>query len=936
MLRAYQWMGGLQVVQLSAGEDVAQAVNRYRASGLVEFAEPDYKLRSFATPNDPEFKSGAQWGLFNSGQSGGRLGSDIQAVAGWDTMNSASNIVVAVVDSGIRYTHEDLAANMWVNTNEIPNNNIDDDNNGYIDDIHGIDAIENTGDPMDDLGHGTHVAGIVGAVGNNGIGVAGVAWNVKLMGCRFLSKAGDGDTSDAIQCIDYARRMGARVINASWGGPDYSAALFTAINTARNVGIVVVAASGNDIQNIDEIPLYPASFTLDNIIVVAGTTRSDTMDTSYSNWGQNTVDLFAPGTGIRSTWHTWDGAYTANTGTSMAAPHVAGIAALMRARFPNYTPQQIVNRLRDTVDVIPALEGKCRTGGRVNMARALGPNPAADFEPSRLTGEPPLSVAFTNTSFGEIASFRWTFGDGSPPATNQNPTHVFEYAGWFRVQLEITGSNGKTHTAERMIKVAPNYEAVTNEYAWVDPAGMAAVVLPDNGFSTTTLPFPFRFYGEMYDTIYIGSNGMLSFSTNGMTTTDNTSLPNAGAPNALICPYWDNLNPAAGGNIHAGVVGEAPNRRFVVSWVNIQRNSSAVNLTFQAILEENGHSILFQYANVSPEAARGGGKRATVGVENSDGSVALQYTYNGAPVVLQNETAVRLTEKPYRYLCVTAPETLAFTGVKDHGFANTNAAIHLVNPGNRSLDWRIDGAPEWLNLSTSGGVLSPGAELAVEATLSAEAYALNPATLTANLAISNLSDGRGSRVVPLQLEILPPVLAFTVEIGPTNTFAGGLGGPFAPEILSLVVRNVGNIPGTWAASTEAPWLELFGTPEELAPGASNSIDLLLLSDIAGQFESGRHSATIRVTSPDAEQVAEAPIYLQVNARIVQQSAQVANGTFKGAFTIPPAGLFRIESSEDLVTWQQAGASMRVTGSSVGFEEPVGQTGHRFYRLVPEE
>lgn len=934
MLRRYGWMGGLQVVQLAPGEKVGEAILRYRSSGLVEFAEPDYKLHSLATPNDPEFKRGTQWSFYNSGAAGGKAGSDIQAVLGWDTLSSASNIVVAIIDSGIRYTHEDLAENMWVNAGEIPENGIDDDRNGYVDDVHGMDSIAESGDPMDDVGHGTHVAGIIGAVGNNGVGVAGVAWRVKLMACRFLSKAGDGDTSDAIQCIDYARRMGARVMNASWGGPDYSAALFSAINSARGAGIVFVAASGNDAQNIDEVPLYPASYTLDNIIVVGGTTRSDTMDSGYSNWGANSVDLFAPGTGIYSTWHTWDGAYTSNTGTSMAAPHVTGIAALMRARFPTYTAQQIVNRLRSTVDAIPELEGKCRTGGRVNMARALGPNPAAGFDASRLAGEPPLSVTFTNTSFGEVASHRWDFGDGSAVETNESPTHVFEYGGWFQVRLEITGRNGKSNTFEQVIKVAPNYEASSNLFAWIDPASMPALVLTDNGFSAAqALPFPFRFYGETQREIFVGANGLLSFSTNGLSTTDNTTLPSGGAPNGLICPYWDNLNPPAGGSIHAGIVGEAPNRKFVATWASIQRNSSAVDLTFQAVLEEGSNDIVFQYADVQPEAARGGGKRATVGLENADGTVAALYSYNGAPVVLENQSAVRFSERPFRYLAVSAPANTGFFGVKGHEFARTNLSLGLANPGNREVAWGIEGAPNWAALSQTNGTLAPGGTTEVAVTLAPGARELATGVFEGKLVVTNLTDGKGTRTIPLSLEVAAPVTRLAGEAIGADSFTGGLGGPFAPDSISIAVRNTGNIPAGWNAAVTENWLEVLFLEEVLEPGQTSVVEVLL-TDQAALMPSGRHLGKVVLTTDDpAAAPVEVSVHLQVNARIVQQSASIANGMFEGVFTIPQSGSFSIEASEDLVNWMVSGASVRIDGGTARFSDPLGEGGRRFYRLV---
>ncbi|MBI4664032.1 MAG: S8 family serine peptidase [Verrucomicrobia bacterium] len=211
--REFPAMQNLRVVQLPAGSDVRSAIRNFQASGLVAYAEPDYLVHALAEPNDPRFQDGTLWNFRNTGQSGGVAGADIRATEGWDARATAENVIVAVVDTGIRYTHEDLALNLWKNPGEIPGNGLDDDGNGYVDDVHGINALRNDGDPMDDHGHGSHVSGIIGAVANNQIGVAGVAWKVRLMACKFINAQGDGAVSDAITCIDYARKHGAHIIN---------------------------------------------------------------------------------------------------------------------------------------------------------------------------------------------------------------------------------------------------------------------------------------------------------------------------------------------------------------------------------------------------------------------------------------------------------------------------------------------------------------------------------------------------------------------------------------------------------------------------------------------------------------------------------------------------------------------------------------------------
>jgi subtilisin family serine protease len=308
-------------------------------------------------------------------------------MAAWDLNTDASSVLVCVIDSGLRVTHEDLAGNLWNNPNEIPANGIDDDANGYIDDVHGINAIEGSGNLVDEPSHGTHVAGTLGAVGTNGMGIVGVAWRARIMGCKFLDANFEGAVSDAIECIEYAKANGAKVINASWGGitsgPFFSTALYDAIADARDAGIIFVAAAGNFSLNNDDSSnaFFPASFDLDNIISVAATTRDDDL-AHFSDYGADTVDLGAPGYVVYSCLSTADNAYGYDNGTSMSSPQVAAACALAWARFPNENYQQIIQRVLAGVDVVPALVGKCRTGGRLNLEKILSGVPQVQVPPS--------------------------------------------------------------------------------------------------------------------------------------------------------------------------------------------------------------------------------------------------------------------------------------------------------------------------------------------------------------------------------------------------------------------------------------------------------------------------------------------------------------------------------------------------------------------------
>ena len=352
--------GGSQVITLPAGETVSGLVAKYQQSGLVEFAEPDYLVHANATlPNDPKFLDGTLWGLNNYGQNGGTTNADIDAPEAWDVLTSASNIVVAVLDTGIRATHEDLASNMWVNPF----------NHGY-----GWDAFTGLNNPIDDGGHGTLVAGILGAVGNNGKGVTGVAWRVQMMACKCLNSSGNGNDSTVIACINYAVGNGAKIINASFDTPTPSLAFSNAIVAARDAGVIWVASAGNNAYNVEVTPSYPTCYGIDNIVAVAATTRTDDLS-SYSNYGATHVALAAPGDQIYTTWSPNDSYYTSLfSGTSLSAPYVSGALALLLAEYPSENYQQIIRRLLQATDPLPSLAGKCVTGGRLNLKKALNPD----------------------------------------------------------------------------------------------------------------------------------------------------------------------------------------------------------------------------------------------------------------------------------------------------------------------------------------------------------------------------------------------------------------------------------------------------------------------------------------------------------------------------------------------------------------------------------
>lgn len=340
----------------------------------IEYIEPNYiiSLESVKgeAPKDASFSK--QWGLSNNGKNGGIFspgvaGEDINAMKAWDITKGDSSIKIAVIDTGVEYTHPDLKAQMDVNVAELNGKpGVDDDGNGYVDDIYGYDFANKDGDPADGHGHGTHCAGVIGA-SHNSIGVAGVMANVKIVAIKFLSDKGSGETIDAISSIDYAIKRGVNVMSNSWGGGDKEQSLLDAITAAEQAGITFVAAAGNESNNNDSTPSYPANYDVSNVISVGSYTSAGARS-SFSNYGVKTVHVTAPGSTILSTYK---GSYANLSGTSMATPHVSGVVGLLLSKEPGLTPAQIRERLMRTSTQTTKLKSASMSGGRVDAYRAL-------------------------------------------------------------------------------------------------------------------------------------------------------------------------------------------------------------------------------------------------------------------------------------------------------------------------------------------------------------------------------------------------------------------------------------------------------------------------------------------------------------------------------------------------------------------------------------
>ncbi len=423
-------------------EEILAALN---ADPAVEYAEPNYIYEivkpikeqtlsdilapvnfeaAYATPNDPKF--GQLWGLRNTGNnepSGGAgvAGADIDALKAWDITTGDRSVKIAVIDTGIDYNHPDLADNMWTNTAEANGRpGVDDDGNGFIDDIHGYDFANNDGDPMDGNAHGTHCAGTIGAVHNNGVGVAGVMDNVSFVAVKFLTDSGSGSLEGAIKSIDYATKMNVDLMSNSWGGGGRSEALKEAIERANAAGIVFTAAAGNSGSNNDSSPHYPSNYEVENVISVAATTAQNGM-ASFSCFGRNTVHIGAPGHRILSS--TPNGKYEVFSGTSMATPHVSGAIGLLIANEGRMNPKAVRERVIATSEPTAALRGKTINGGSLNAYNLL-----TDTRPARNEPKPGAWRAVALDDVWESAH---------PYADNASEVRVFSHPGAKYMRLKV-------------------------------------------------------------------------------------------------------------------------------------------------------------------------------------------------------------------------------------------------------------------------------------------------------------------------------------------------------------------------------------------------------------------------------------------------------------------------------------------------------------------
>lgn len=687
VVQSFETPKNLEVVEVSKGLSLDAAEEFYREDPNVLYVEPDYPLHIMLEPppsdpqppeegtpgkTDPRYKE--QWGLNNSGQSGGTKDVDINAPEMWKLIEGDDNVVIAVIDTGIDYGHKDLVNNIWVNPGEVPGNNIDDDDNGVVDDVHGFNALEENGDPMDDHGHGSHCAGVIGAEGKNKFGGSGVMQKATIIGCRFLGATGEGSTSGAIACLEYLKGLKTRSENPvdifatsnSWGGGPSSEALKDAIQAHQDEGILFLAAASNDGQDNDIVMNYPSSYPLANIVAVAATDHNDEK-AWFSNYGKRTVHVSAPGVDILSTVLNND--YEKMDGTSMATPFAAGLAGMIKAYNPELNYIEVKNLLMAGGTPIESMADLTISGrrirgfdedgtgsltcenqivsGRLSPARNSIMVPVGD---TVLLSALNINCAEANGEIeimykpGKSKMRLLDDGLGIDSAANDGmytKEWLAEAPG--RYEFVFPGNDLVVVTVYDSSKLAA-YEQSTETLDYRDIKG-EKLESEDDWVGFVKTPFPIHFGGsdQAFDTLTVGSNGALSFTDVKMISASNEELPSEEFV-SLIAPFWDDLNPEKSeGGIYYETIGEAPNREFVVEYRNVNHfNSEGENgATFQVVFFEDSSDILFNYKDVDFGSAEiDGGASATIGVQSTlDRLVEVSHNSSG----IQANTAIRFS-----------------------------------------------------------------------------------------------------------------------------------------------------------------------------------------------------------------------------------------------------------------------------------------------------
>jgi Subtilase family len=696
-----------------SGLSVQQAVEKLKANPAVAYAEPDYVRKSNLTPADPNYSF--QWHLNNTGQSisgvAGSVGTDIRAQNAWNITtgsNGAGAPVIAVIDCGFKLNHADLTNAWWVNPSPGAS--------GISNDLNGADLALNDGDPTytNSCTHGTNVAGVIGATGNNNVGVTGVMWFSRMMALKVEDNSGIQYTTAIISAINYAlgrktAGVNLKVINMSLGGDEFSQAEYDALAAANAAGVLVVASAGNDGTTA---PNYPASYQLPNIISVAASNNQDQL-ASFSNRG-GLVHIAAPGVGIATTSiSAGNDSYEYTNGTSFSAPIVSGIAGLLWSAQPGLTMQQVRQRILSTADYKPGFTNLMQVPGRVNALSALNNTQNTYFPPyfeSQLQYVQNATHIFSATApIGASTTGVVAVVNGVETALRDDGQYPDKFAGDGRyagvvksasvgdVPLSIKHRFGATGNLQESFSSGTityglpyNYKVTTAAYEWDEPEGSFGSqtrfsALADETLTSVTTPFPIRFYGlNSLDKLLISDNGFICITPDGCSGLSAGSffsgkpIPGTGSLRAgWVAPWWNDwvLSGNATSNVYVQTLGTAPNRRFVITWKNAYAYTGSGTtytdgVSFQAKFYEGQNAVTFSYLDVTTNVAVGntyrpdGGLVGSSGVQFYNGAVGTRLSYNQANSIVAQTTKLLNWTTSFNDITQTGEELAAVEGLK--------------------------------------------------------------------------------------------------------------------------------------------------------------------------------------------------------------------------------------------------------------------------------
>ena len=869
------------LVSLAVGRSTEAALTTLERNPNVRYVEPNYRVSTDFVSDDTLYSNGSLWGMYGDTTTpANQFGS--QAAEAWaEGSIGSSSVYVGVIDEGLDYTHPDLAGNVWTNPVD-PANGIDDDGNGYVDDVHGWDFDGNNNSVFDGSGddHGTHVAGTIGGVGGNGTGVAGVNWDVTMISAKFLGSAG-GTTANAILAVDYItalkNRLGLNIVatSNSWGGGGFSQGLLDAINRGGDAGILFVAAAGNSNANNDSGSYYPANYQCtttstgaprgwDCMVTVAAIDAAGAR-ASFSSYGATMVDLGAPGVGVTSTLP--GGSYGAYSGTSMATPHVSGAVALCASMSPAMTASELRAAVLGSAAPTASMSGLTVTGGRLDVGSMAGqcttPTEPVTGGPSALSATAQSAMAIrldwidgtSNETYHEVQQSTGDCTSWSSAATlgaNSTSTVIgglqasTTYCYRVRAGNRYDTGNGNSLTewtavATATTESAPDpYVCGAMPYRWTDHAGGTALTLGDDAATTVNVPFTIEYYGQAFTSVGVGSNGLVAFGSL-PTAYTNTSLPAAGTPDGIVAPFWDDLNPGVGGSVLTTIGGTAPNRTFAVSWLNVPHYSLAgSSFTFQVVFDEATGGITFNYLDpVGGSATYDRGASATVGLESPTGVFGTLVGFNRASI--GDRTSVRCSTEP------TDVPSIATASLPNGAVQNAYTATVEVVGGTAPYSWAATSGslPSGLTLSSTAGVISG-----------------TPTTQGASTVAIRVTDAGGRTAAA--------TLTLTVDLGLyIDTGSLPAAGQGAAYSTTLVALN-GTAPYAWTSTA-------------LPAGLSLSA---LTGDISGTpTASGTFSVTFSVTDASTPtRTASRTLTLVVSAAPVVSTTVLQPGTIGIALT----------------------------------------------------